>query len=86
MATALLSIMENVRLEEDPDATRHYPRSFPARVTVALSGGEQITATQPGPRPMDAASFARKLDELWPAGRPRAWPWQLAGDAPEFPG
>jgi 2-methylcitrate dehydratase len=83
---AVLSIMGKVRLEEDSEATRHYPRSFPARMTVALPGGQQITATQPGPRPMDAALFARKLDELWPAGRPRAWPWQLTGEAPEFPG
>ena len=35
---------------------------------------------------MDAASFAKKLDELWPKGRARSWPWKLPGDAPRFPG
>ena len=83
---AVLSLMSNVRLEEDPEASRRFPRSFPARMTVTLSGARQLTAAQEEPSPMDRASFARKLDELWPAGRARTWPWRLSCEAPPFPG
>jgi 2-methylcitrate dehydratase len=83
---AVLSLMENVRLEEEPEATRQYPRDLLTRMTALLSSGEEITVAQPGPRPMDAILFARKLDELWPAGRARDWPWRLSGAAPAFPG
>lgn len=83
---AVLSLMNNVRLEEDAEATRQYPRSFPARMTATLASGPPITVAQPGPAPMDRASFAHKLDELWPRGRARTWPWPLAGEAPSFPG
>jgi 2-methylcitrate dehydratase len=82
----VLALMGSVRLEEDPEATKRYPARFPAKMTATLSGGAQVSAAQEGPAPMDSASFAKKLDELWPASRPRAWPWKLAGDAPKFPG
>lgn len=83
---AVLSLMESVQLEEDPEATRQYPRDLPARMKALLSNGEEITVSQPGPRSMDPLSFARKLDALWPVGRTRDWPWQLSGQAPQFPG
>ena len=81
----VLALMANISLHEDSEATGAYPRSFPARVTATLADGRQVVVSQPGPAAMDGASFARKLDELWPAGRARTWPWQLAGEAPHFP-
>lgn len=83
---AVPSLMSKVRLEEDPEASRSYPRSFPAHMTVALTGGGRLTTTQLDPQPMDPGAFARKLDAMWPVGRTRAWPWQLSGEAPRFPG
>jgi 2-methylcitrate dehydratase len=82
----VLAVMGSVRLEEDPESTRRYPEKFPAKMTLTLAGGAQLSAAQDGPAPMDGASFARKLDELWPAKRARAWPWRLQGQAPRFPG
>jgi len=82
----VLALMASVSMEEDAEATRAYPREFHAKMTATLKDGKAMVVSQRGPAPMDAASFARKLDELWPAGRPRTWPWQLAGEAPRFPG
>ena len=81
----VLALMANISLHEDSEATGAYPRSFPARVTATLADGRQVVVSQPGPAAMDGASFARKLDELWPAGRARIWPWQLSGEVPHFP-
>ena len=65
---------------------RSYPREFPARVTLTLEGGATLSASQRRPRPTDAQGFAAKLAQLWPSNRARAWPWQLPGKAPAFPG
>ncbi len=81
----VLSLMAAVSMEEDPDATRAYPREFHAKLTATLKGDKTIVVSQQGPAPMDGVSFARKLDDLWPAARPRIWPWQLSGEAPRFP-
>ena len=81
----VLGLMASVSMEEDADATRAYPREFHAKMTATLKDGRQVCVSQQGPAPMDGTSFARKLDELWPAGRPRSWPWQLTGEAPRFP-
>lgn len=82
----VLALMANIGLEEDEEATKAYPRSFRAALTAKLKGGRTLVVVQAGPAAMDAASFAKKLDELWPKGRARSWPWKLPGDAPRFPG
>jgi len=82
----VLALMRKVHVEEDAAASSRFPRSFPARMRITLSGGRELSAAQDRPAPMDAPAFAAKLDQLWPVGRPRAWPWQLPGNAPPFPG
>lgn len=82
----VLALMANIGLEEDAEATQAYPRSFRAALTATLKGGRTLVVAQMGPAAMDGASFARKLDELWPKERQRSWPWRLAGAAPRFPG
>lgn len=82
----VLKLMANISLGEDAEATQAYPRSFRAVLAATLTGGRKIAVSQPGPAAMDSESFSRKLDELWPKNRARAWPWQLAGVAPRFPG
>jgi 2-methylcitrate dehydratase len=82
----VLALMAGVSMEEDPKATEAYPREFNATLNTTLRNGRTLVVSQRGPAPMDSVSFAKKLDELWPAGRARSWPWQLAGEAPRFPG
>ncbi|MFM9966958.1 MAG: MmgE/PrpD family protein [Burkholderiales bacterium] len=82
----VLSLMSKVEMLEDAGATAAYPREFNANLTAVLKDGKTIVVSQQGPAPMDAVSFARKLDELWPKERARSWPWRLSGEAPRFPG
>ncbi|MSQ50298.1 MAG: hypothetical protein EXR28_00275 [Betaproteobacteria bacterium] len=83
---AVLSLMSAVDMQEDAGATGAFPREFHATLTAVLKDSRQIVVSQEGPAPMDGASFAHKLDLLWPKGRERSWPWRLAGVAPRFPG
>src|SRR5690606_1220804 len=82
----VLALMARVSLVEDSEASGAFPRRFPSRMTVALSDGRSLEAAQDGPPPMDEAGMAAKLEALWPAGRARAWPFELSGTAPAFPG
>jgi 2-methylcitrate dehydratase len=81
----VMALMAKVELVEDPAATAAFPAALPARMSVELKGGETLEAAQQRPAPMDAAGVATKFEALWPAGRPRAWPWRLAGTTPAFP-
>lgn len=82
----VLNLMGNISLAEDAEATRAYPQGFRSVLTATLRGGRNMAVAQAGPAAMDGDSFSRKLDELWPRDRARAWPWRLAGSAPRFPG
>ena len=81
----VLALNQATTLTEDAEATRHYPREFAASVSLTLEGGATLSATHRRPRPMDSKTFVAKLDDLWPSGRPREWPWRLGGEAPKFP-
>jgi 2-methylcitrate dehydratase len=82
----VLTLMRKIHVEKDAAADVKYPQSFPARIHVNLSDGREFEAAHEHPARMDIASFRNKLDQLWPADRPRAWPWELQGIAPPLPG
>ena len=68
----ILALIDKVVVREDPALTARFPRGFPCRVEITLSGGAQRVASLDNPpghhdKPMSDATVAQKFRDL--AGR-----------------
>jgi 2-methylcitrate dehydratase len=66
---ALRSLMQRIRVSENPDFTRDFPNKLVTRIEVTTRGGQRLAATASYPKgharnPMSDADVASKFDDL----------------------
>ncbi len=81
----ILALTDKVNLVEEPNATAAFPARLELDLTVHCADETTLTAVSRELKSIGPDDLATKLDDLWPVGRARRWPWTCPADASPFP-